>query len=116
MKLPIIAIAALSMLCLGACAPKALTPEEMAVADCTAQGGTMQRVGRLQSLQCVIRYADAGQRCSDGDDCLGDCRVEGSVLPPEGRAVTGVCQATSNRFGCFTTIEDGKAEATLCID
>ena len=31
-------------------------------------------------------------------------------------AVAGICQADSNRFGCFTRVEDGKAEATLCID
>lgn len=83
---------------------------------CAARGGEMKQVGRLQSWQCVIRYADAGKRCTDGDQCQGDCRVEGNSGLTPGAAVTGVCQATSDRFGCHTPVEDGKAGATLCID
>ncbi len=33
-----------------------------------------------------------------------------TVAVLEGRETTGVCQADSNRFGCYTTIENGKAE------
>src|SRR5690606_34167671 len=45
-------------------------------ADCAARGGKMLPQGRMQSLRCVVSYSDAYQRCTDGDDCQGDCRVE----------------------------------------
>lgn len=107
----------------SACTPMAgQTPDggtsgQSAAAACAARNGTMQRVGRLQTMQCVVRYADAGKRCTDGDQCQGDCRYEGdaSALAP-GASVAGVCQADSNRFGCQTPIEDGKAGPTLCVD
>ncbi len=84
---------------------------------CTARGGTLRPVGRMQSIQCIIRHADAGKRCTDGNQCEGDCRVEGNSGIAEGRPVTsGVCQVDSNRFGCFTTVKNGRAEATLCVD
>lgn len=98
-----------------ACAP-APTAEQIAAADCASRGGSMQEVGRMRSLQCVIRYSDANKPCRTGSDCLGDCRTEGSVAVLEGRPTTGVCQATSDRFGCYTRIEDGKATPTICVD
>ena len=86
-------------------------------AACTARGGKLRRVGRLQSVQCVVSYPDAGQRCTDSDDCQGDCRIpENGAVPAEGAAVVGQCQQTNMSFGCFTRVEDGKADATLCID
>lgn len=85
-------------------------------ASCATRGGTMQQVGRMQSWQCVVRYTDAGKRCTDGDQCQADCLIEGNSGVAPGAAVAGVCQATSNRFGCNTAVEDGKAGATLCID
>ena len=117
-------LAAAAALLLTACAPVVPTPDGPVVVDqtptaaaCAARGGELLRVGRMQSLQCVIKYADAGKRCTDGDDCLGDCRIEGATpTPREGSAAVGQCQVSSNRFGCFTTVENGRAEATLCID
>lgn len=91
-------------------------PESRAAADCLARNGTMQPVGRMQTLQCVVRYADAGKRCTDSDQCAGECRTADAARPAEGAAVAGICQADSNGFGCFTRVEDGKAEATLCVD
>lgn len=113
-------IAALA-LAVTACSP---TTEQSAGAPsgqsaetaCAAQGGSMQRVGRMQTLQCVIHYADAGKRCTDGDQCQGDCvssTLGGDQTPP---ATSGQCAADSNRFGCRTTIENGRAQPTLCID
>ena len=93
-------------------------PPKMTVttSSCTARGGEMRQVGRMQTWQCVVKYADAGKRCTDASQCEGDCEIAGnSGLAPGARAV-GQCQADSNRFGCRTTIKDGKAEATLCID
>ena len=107
-------------LALVGCSPAAVTSEApMQSADasaCAARGGEMKQVGRLQSWQCVIRYADAGKRCTDGAQCQGDCRVEGETSAREGDAVVGRCQIENVRFGCFTTIANGRAQATLCID
>ncbi len=97
--------------------PQVSVPASEAAADCARRGGTLQAVGRMQTMQCVVRYADAGKRCTDGDQCAGDCRVSDSKAQlREGDAAVGQCQATSNGFGCFTQVEDGKAEPTLCVD
>ena len=86
-------------------------------AACAAQGGKMLPQGRMQTVRCVITYADAGRRCSDGDHCAGDCRIEdGANAPTAGVNVVGQCQASSSRFGCYTMVEGGKAEATICVD
>ena len=86
-------------------------------AACARAGGKMLPQGRMQSVRCVISYADAGRRCTDGDDCAGDCRVGDVANPPAaGAPAVGQCQASSSRFGCYTTVEGGKAEATLCVD
>jgi hypothetical protein len=97
--------------------PAPVAVPENAAEDCLARNGTLQPVGRMQTMQCVVRYADAGKRCTDSDQCAGECRTaDVTARPDEGAAVAGVCQADSNRFGCFTRVEDGKAEATLCVD
>lgn len=86
-------------------------------AACARAGGKMLPQGRMQSLRCVITYADAGQRCTDGNDCAGDCRVEDVAnAPAAGTNAVGQCQVNSSRFGCYTTVEGGKAEATICVD
>lgn len=93
-------------------------PPQMTVSSsaCTARGGEMRQVGRAQTWQCVIKYAEAGKRCTDGSQCEGDCEIPGNSGIAAGAAATGVCQADSNRFGCRTTVENGKAGNTLCID
>lgn len=86
-------------------------------AACAAQGGKMLPQGRMQTMQCVISYTDAGQRCTDGDQCQGSCRIpDVAEAPRAGAAAVGQCQPTSSSFGCYTTVEDGKAEATICVD
>ncbi len=101
---------------LSSCFGGGVTPEQRAEADCSAQGGKMQRVGRMQSLQCVIPYSDAGKTCTDAAQCQGECRVPGSVIVEDGRAVEGQCTADSNRFGCYTRVENGRATAAICVD
>ena len=97
--------------------PPVRVPESAAAADCMARGGEMKPQGRMQTLQCVVSYADAGKRCTTGGDCLGDCRVEDvTTAPAAGTAAVGQCQATNSRFGCYTPVEDGKAGATICVD
>ena len=97
--------------------PPVRVPESTAAADCLARGGEMRPQGRMQTLQCVVSYADAGKRCTTGGDCLGDCRVEDvTTAPAAGTTAVGQCQATNSRFGCYTPVEDGKAGATICVD
>ncbi|MNU76559.1 hypothetical protein D3C71_661140 [compost metagenome] len=113
-----------ALLLAGACAPTetpggsgAEAPVRSAEASaCAARGGAMQQVGRMQSWRCVVKYADAGKRCTDASQCEGQCEIAGNSGIAPGTATAGVCQADSNRFGCRTTVKDGKAEATLCID
>ncbi|WP_291840974.1 hypothetical protein [Brevundimonas sp.] len=84
---------------------------------CASQGGKMLPQGRMQTVRCVITYADAGKRCTTGSDCQGDCRIEDVAgTPNAGAPAVGQCQAASGRFGCYTTIENGKAEPTICVD
>ena len=85
-------------------------------ADCARQGGTMQRVGRAQTLQCVIAYADAGKPCTDSDQCQGQCRGDSTPYPAAGQPAQGRCQANNQPFGCFYTVENGHAEHALCVD
>ncbi|KAB7768874.1 hypothetical protein [Xanthomonas maliensis] len=83
-------------------------------AACTAQGGQLRPVGRLQIPRCVVPYADAGKACSDTSDCRGDCLATNIV--PTGTATTGTCQRDSDRFGCRQQVVGGKGQAALCID
>ena len=118
--------AAAAALALSACMPNAAAgpdagpaeptavPETQAV--CEAEGGTWRREGRLGLMTCVMPHADAGQSCTDSDPCAGDCRLGDDKRPAEGEAVTGICQADTSNFGCFTRVEDGRAAATLCVD
>jgi hypothetical protein len=119
MRLPLLfALALILSACAPGAAPDAPASGANAEADCAARGGEMRRVGRLQTLQCVVRYSDAGRRCTSGDGCQGDCRLpEGAATPPAlGASVAGVCQANSDRFGCYTRVENGRAEPTICVD
>lgn len=89
--------------------------EQAEAASCPGKGGHIERVGKLQALRCIVRYADAGKACTDGSQCLGKRCVgdfeDTAALPP----ATGTCAATNDPFGCQTIIRDGVA-ATLCVD
>ncbi|EKY27354.1 hypothetical protein HMPREF0185_02082 [Brevundimonas diminuta 470-4] len=123
---PLMAVLGLSgALLLCACAPggsvsapaSSNAPTQSAEASaCAARGGEMRQVGKLQSWRCVVKYADAGQRCTDKAQCQGDCLADPASHPAPGAPAAGICAADSNTFGCRTTIRDGKANATLCID
>ena len=97
-------------------APEPPPTMSISTSSCSSRGGQMQQVGRAQSWQCVVKYADAGKRCTDASQCEGQCEIPGNSGIAPGTTTAGVCQADSNRFGCRTTVKDGKAEATLCID
>ena len=105
---------------LSACAPVEPTPPpsqpaDSAEGDCVARGGRLERVGRAQTLRCVIPYADGGEACSSGGECdSGNCL---GPVDASGRSnVIGQCQATNMAFGCYTRINNGRAEAAICVD
>jgi putative hemolysin len=114
---------ALALLLAACAAPPAETPAPPAApavetndpaAACRARGGALERICRMQSLQCVIRYADAGKKCSNDADCEGKCLAGEGVA--SGMRTIGRCQASSNPCGCNTPVDNGVAGPTLCVD
>lgn len=94
----------------------ASAPVPQDAASCTRAGGRMTPGGRMRTLQCILTYADAGKSCTSGDQCAGDCRAPTQAEATPGQQATGLCQATSDRFGCVTKIENGRVESTICVD
>ncbi|WP_049469666.1 hypothetical protein [Stenotrophomonas indicatrix] len=89
--------------------------EEARDVDCRAAGGTLQPLGRLQRVQCVIPYADAGKSCGSKSDCSGQCLASTELTA--GAVATGTCQRdVSQNFGCRQRIDGGKAQGTICVD
>ena len=86
--------------------------------SCGVAGGTWRPVCMMGKPACVIKFADAGKTCRDGKECDGrQCRYEGKqALGMDGKEATGKCMALSDPCGCFTTVEDGKIQGTLCVD
>ncbi|HRO02565.1 MAG TPA: hypothetical protein PLS69_03025 [Terricaulis sp.] len=116
MKNPMLAVFALG---LAACAAPAQTPPavaENALEACAARGGALERVGRAQTLQCVIPYADAGKSCTDGSQCEAGRCIGGLEDANPRENVTGQCQPTNMAFGCYTTITNGRTGAAICVD
>lgn len=83
--------------------------------SCRAKGGIFRPVCLMGLKACVVKYADAGKPCTDKAQCEGQCRLEGPP-PMPGATAKGVCQRTSDPCGCFTLVEDGKAQAAMCVD
>lgn len=90
-------------------------PDAAAVEACRVKNGKYQKVGRLQSYQCIITYKDSGQTCQDATDCAGECYSDGH-LPVGMSGQSGQCASTSNVFGCRQRINHGIASPILCID
>ena len=104
---------------LTACAPSAPTPAPMTStqsmeASCSARGGKIENVGRIQMPTCVVPFADAGKTCTDKAQCQGDCILEGN-LDREG-PVSGQCQKSNVQFGCFARVVNGQATRAMCVD
>jgi hypothetical protein len=111
------ALAALALL--TACAPSAPAPTPMTstqamTASCTARGGRIENVGRIQMPTCVVPFADAGKTCTDKAQCQGDCILEGNM--ESAGPVTGQCQKSNVQFGCFARVVNGQATRAMCID
>lgn len=90
------------------------TPAERA--RCETAGGEVRRDGLAGFELCLQDYPDAGKACTSGADCLGDCRAVDESKVQFGQPTVGQCQAVTSPFGCFTRVEGGLAEPTLCVD
>ncbi len=91
---------------------------DMGAADraaCEAEGGTVQRRGRLGMEQCVHAYADAGKQCTDSAQCQGKCVGSVGAVSPD-KAASGTCQADDRLYGCYAEVRNGKAVAAICVD
>lgn len=85
-------------------------------AACAKAGGDLRPVCRMQKPMCLITFSDAGKTCSDGSDCgSGRCVASEKGAAKSGPA-TGVCRPTNDPCGCYTRIEDGVAQPTICVD
>jgi len=86
-------------------------------ARCVAAGGELKPLGRLQRVQCVAPYADAGKACSAKSECTGQCLAQGETELVAGSKARGVCQTdVSQNFGCRQRIDNGVAQGTICVD
>ncbi len=93
----------------------AATSAHLDAAACRQAGGALTPLGRLQRVQCVVPYADAGKACSAKADCTGQCLAQGEVAP--GAKAQGLCQTDiSQNFGCRQRIDGGVAVGTICVD
>ena len=89
------------------------TPAERA--RCEAAGGTVQRAGMLGWENCIQTFTDGGKTCADSADCMGECRITGDFVEV-GAPATGQCTRNDKVFGCYQTIENGRAGGALCVD
>ena len=89
---------------------------DLAPSACIAAGGSILKVCRRQTERCVMPFKDAGKRCTDGDQCAGDCLFNGPEAKP-GEPLVGSCQKTDDPCGCFVPLEDGKvSDMARCVD
>lgn len=94
--------------------PPRVTEAGQEAAACAARGGNYQPVCLMGRPMCVLPHADAGKSCTDSSQCEGRCVVENGADP--GKQVTGVCSRNNNPCGCFTLVQNGVSQPTLCAD
>ena len=86
------------------------------VQACTANGGTITKVGRQQCHQCIVTYNDAGKACQDSTDCQGTCARQGEFVAAGTANQVGQCTIDSSPFGCRQLIKKGVAQSAICVD
>jgi hypothetical protein len=94
--------------------PPEREPSEAEVKACTARGGKIEPVCMMGELACVVRYRDAGKRCTDKSECAGECLYEGDDSPQVN--AVGRCQRTSDPCGCKAPVVHGRVQPALCAD
>jgi hypothetical protein len=89
------------------------TPDETGDAatkeECLAKGGVWQKWGLIGAEYCQIPAKDAGKSCTDQFQCTYGCISETGTVP-------GKCAMYKNTFGCFSLVNNGKVEQSLCVD
>ena len=84
--------------------------------ECIDSGGAWQRLGRMQIHGCVHKAADAGKPCKDSAECqLKRCLFIGAA-PAEGTSAQGICMPTSDSFGCYRAVRNGRVMPEICQD
>ncbi len=84
---------------------------------CAARGGKLQPVCMGGIIECIVRYRDAGKRCTDKKDCTGECLLLGAgPAPAPGTPTTGTCQETNDACGCAARVAGGKVTGMDCLD
>jgi hypothetical protein len=84
--------------------------------ECKARGGQLEHVCMRRTLRCVLHFSDAGKRCSDESDCLGDCRASQETDEKSGKPLVGRCAPDNNPCGCYFIIVHGKIAGGGCFD
>lgn len=59
--------------------------------------------------RCIKTYTDAGKKCTNSNQCLGDCVT--NVVSNLGKE--GICQKTSDGGLCFNPVENKRFECLL---
>ncbi len=82
---------------------------------CEQAGGKVEGIGMFGTPACVTYYSDGGVVCRSDTDSQGMC-FNPEVLDV-GDSAAGICERSEHdRFGCFSIIEEGKVESTMCQD
>jgi len=86
-----------------------------AFSACAEVGGNMTWISEgilmpnpTRRLQCVEAYLDAGEECTDGTQCRGEC-IAIDQNTPRGGSVNGRCEQTNGDRACVTTVTNGKS-------
>jgi len=84
--------------------------------ECKARGGKIRPVCRMQVPACVVRFADAGKRCTDKSQCQGLCLLDGDHPADLGAPAHGRCQEEDDPCGCKIEVKNGKVAGGRCVD
>lgn len=83
-------------------------------AACATKGGIVKPQGVGGFGFCAVPYPDAGQACSEKNDCAGNCIAPDGAS--KGQRAIGRCQATNAWEGCDATVDRGIVSETFCRD
>jgi hypothetical protein len=80
---------------------------EQARAACDACHGIWGKSGPNPRERCSCKTADANKRCTDGDDCKGQCMFDG--YDGKGREI-GHCSDSEHVSGCVKIVAKGQSQ------
>jgi len=85
-------------------------------AVCKARGGAVRPVCRMHVPRCVVRFSDAGKRCTDKSQCQGLCILDTDREAGLGDPAKGRCQEDDDPCGCKIAVVNGKVAGGACVD